>query len=164
MFERISVGVAKDAVLSGVALYGAALSTFNYVQAARKDRRNVFVQATTAIPTYGNRLGNCLAKVEAINAGHRVVTVSNLAFELPGGKRLFQMGPGISGMEDSRPPTSLSDGEAAHWHISYRDIGDALLSHGHIEKTRLTPICIDSIGAVHKGKPWEVDPGEMARM
>jgi hypothetical protein len=49
-------------VLSAVALYGAIVSTFNYVQAARKDRRDVFVQATTAIPTYGNTLGNCLAK------------------------------------------------------------------------------------------------------
>jgi hypothetical protein len=151
-------------VLSAVALYGAILSTFNYVQAARKDRRDVFVQATTAIPTYGNTLGNCLAKVEAINAGHRAVTVSNLAFELPGGKRLFPMGSGVLGMDDTRMPAGLSDGEAAHSYVSYGDIEDALLGHGRIEKARLTPICTDSLGTVHRGKPWEIDPCEFARM
>jgi hypothetical protein len=116
------------------------------------------------MPTYGNTLGDRFAKVEAINAGHRAVIISSLAFEVQEGQRLFSMGSGIPGMEDTRLPDSLSDGESAHLFVSYKDIGDTLLSRGRTQKTKLTPICINSLGAVYKGEPWEVDPGEFLRM
>jgi hypothetical protein len=162
--DWLSFSVVKDILLSAVALYGATLSTFNYIQAARKDRRAVVVKAATVMPTYGNTLGDRFAKVEAINAGHRAVIISSLAFEVQEGQRLFSMGSGIPGMEDTRLPASLSDGESAHLFVSYKDIGDTLLSRGRTQKTKLTPICINSLGAVYKGEPWEVDPGEFLRM
>ena len=164
MPDWFSISIVKDILLSVIALYGAILSTFNYVQAARKDRRAVIVKSSTVMPTYGNTLGNCFAKVEAINAGHRAVTISNLAFEVPEGQRLFPMGSGVPGMEDTQLPASLSDGESAHLFVAYRDIGDALVSRGRTQKTNLIPICIDSLGGVYKGEPWEVDPHEFLRM
>src|SRR5690349_12188190 len=96
--------------LGGSAVWGI-LSTFNYVQKARQDHRHVFVQATIAITTYGNTLGNCLSKIED-QRDHRAVTGSNLTFELPGEKRLYPMGSGVPGMGDTRMPAGLSDCKA----------------------------------------------------
>jgi hypothetical protein len=92
------------------------------------------------------------------------VTISNLALEVPKRQRLFSMGSGIPGMPDTQLPISLSDGQSAHLFISYEDIGSALISRGSTKKTKLTPICIDSLGTVYKGEPWDVDPQEFLRM
>jgi hypothetical protein len=39
MPDWLSFSVVKNILLSAVAFYGAVLSTFNYIQAARKERR-----------------------------------------------------------------------------------------------------------------------------
>jgi hypothetical protein len=124
----------------------------------------MIVTLSTAMPTYGSTLGNCFAKIEAINAGHRAVTISNLALEVPKGQRLFSMGSGMPGMPDTQLPISLSDGQSAHLFISYRDIGSALISQGRTKMMKLIPICIDSLGTVYKGDPWDVDPHKFLRM
>jgi hypothetical protein len=94
MPDWISPSVLKDILLSMLALYGAVLSTFNYTQSVRKERRSVVVSLSTAMPTYGAIVGDCFAKIEAINAGHRPVTISTLALEVPEGQRLFSTGSG----------------------------------------------------------------------
>lgn len=43
MPDWLSMSVLKDILLSLIALYGAVLSTFNYIQSIRKDRRAVIV-------------------------------------------------------------------------------------------------------------------------
>ncbi|HZP76416.1 MAG TPA: hypothetical protein VFB45_09770 [Pseudolabrys sp.] len=112
----------KDIVLFLVALYGAALSTFNWRQAVRKDRRQVKVQASTAMPTYGASLGPPFAKIEAINAGQRVVNVEKITFELPNGTRLYPMSADqFPGQPDTRFPATLADGQNA--------FDDAVLRH-----------------------------------
>jgi hypothetical protein len=165
MFDWISPSVLKDVLLSVVALYGAVLSTFNYTQSVRKERRSVVVSLSTAMPTYGATVGDCFAKIEAINAGHRSVTISTLALEFPEGQRLFSTGSvGAPGVSDTQLPISLADGQSAQMFFSYKDIGNTLVSHGRTQKIKLTPICIDSFGTVYKGKLWDVDPREFQRM
>jgi hypothetical protein len=156
----------KDAVLFCIAIYGAALSTFNWRQAVRKDRREITVQTSTAMPTYHNGgLGPPFAKIEAINTGHRLVTVKTITFELPTGGRMFPMtAGGFAGMPDTRLPATLTDGQSAFMMMSYADIGDALIGNGKTGKVKLTPVCIDSADTVYRGKPWEVDPHEFLRM
>jgi hypothetical protein len=156
--------IAKDVLLALLGLYGAVLSTVNYIQSVRKERRALVVTVSTAMPTYGSTLGDCFAKIEAINPGHRAVTASTLCLELAGGQRLFSMGSALPGISDTQLPVSLSDGQSAHLFMSYKDIGNALMSRGHTQKTKLTPICVDSLGNVYKGEPWNVDPHEFLRM
>ncbi len=91
--------------------------------------------------------------------------VSTLTLELKSGGRLFAMrSNAFPGLPDTRLPAVLSDGQSAHLFLSYREIADALLTNGRTQKTKLTPLCQDSLGNVYKGKPWEVDPVEFSRM
>jgi hypothetical protein len=157
--------VIKDVVLFFTAVYGAALSTFNWRQAVKKDRREITVIASTAMPTYGNQLGAPYAKLEAVNTGHRVVMVKTLTFETPSGARLAPMQVDrFPGMPDTRLPVSLSDGQSAHMLLPYSDIAEALMGNGQTGKIKLTPICVDSTDNVYRGEAWDVDPREFMRM
>jgi hypothetical protein len=155
----------KDVVLFIVAVYAAVLSTINFLRAIRKERRSIRVLATTAMPTYGPHLGPPFAQITAVNDGHRVACISLLTFELPNKSRLFALqGTGIPGLESTRLPAKLEQGETAQFFISYADIGHALLSHGLTTRTKLTPVCEDTTGGRYRGKPWTVDPKEYVSM
>ncbi|WP_316214553.1 hypothetical protein [Bradyrhizobium sp. SZCCHNR2035] len=157
--------IVRDAVLFALAIYGAILSTFNWRQAAKKDRRQITVNASTARPTFGSELGAPFAKVEAVNIGHRVVTVKTLAFETSSGARLTPMlVDRFPGMPDTKLPVSLSDGQSAHLLLPYSDIAGALLSAGQAGNVKLTPICVDTSDNVYRGEAWDVDPKEFLRM
>jgi hypothetical protein len=135
------------------------------VHSIRGERRSILVGASTAMPTYpdGN-VGPCFAKITATNGGHRVVTISTLAFDLPTGRRLFSRADGIPGMPNTPLPASLSDGQSAHLFVAYKDIGEALVGRGQTAKTNLIPICEDSLGGIYKGAAWAVDPQEFCGM
>jgi hypothetical protein len=88
-----------------------------------------------------------------------------LTLELPSGARIFTgYGSDIAGLESTRMPASLDDGETAQYVVSYEDIGRALRSHGLGRGAKLTPVCVDTAGNVYRGKPWTVDPDEILRM
>jgi hypothetical protein len=157
--------VVRDVVLFVIAIYGAALSTFNWRQALKRDRREITVTASSAMPTYGDQLGAPYAKLEAVNTGHRVVTVKTLTFETPSGARLAPMlTDRFPGMPDTRLPVSLSDGQSAHLLLPYSDIAEALMANGQTGKVKLTPVCVDSAENVYRGKAWDVDPREFLEM
>lgn len=155
----------KDVVIFLLAIYGAGLSTFNLIQAVRKERRRISVGYSTVMPTYGGTLGRCFAKVEAVNVGHRPVTVKTLTFELHSGTKLFSFqSEQVPGFPDTRLPTVLADGQTAHALFPHADIAAGLISAGFTGKARLTPYCEDTVGNVYRGEAWEVDPAEIARM
>jgi hypothetical protein len=155
--EWLSLSVLKDVLLTIVALYGAGLSTFNYFQSRQKDRRQVRVSTAMATPTDGAFTGEMYAKFEAVNAGHRPVTITHIALELPQNKRVFSQGEGMPGLKDTPLPATLSDGQAARMTMPLYFIAQALMSNGYTGKTRITPICIDSLNNVYRGGPSDVD-------
>lgn len=154
---------AKDLLLASVALYGAVLSTVNWWQASKKERRLIKIAASTALPTYPDgSVGNAFAKVEAVNIGRRKVTIGSLGFQLEDGKRLFslQANP-LPGVQDTHLPVTLEDGDRAFVHFSYHGLGLGLARTG---KCKIVPYCEDSAGAIYKGKPWDVDPAKFMGM
>jgi hypothetical protein len=158
--------ITKEGVLFALAIYAALLSTWNLISAIRKDRRAIRVTAGSKIPVDANgQTGETWAHIEATNLGQRPVTVTMIAFEIDGGGRLFNMRAGhYPGMENTALPITLADGQSARLHQSYADIGQALISHGLTVKARITPICEDSAGGIHRGEAWDVDPRELVAM
>jgi hypothetical protein len=161
--EGSHLTAAKDLVLLALALYGAILSTINWRHSARRDAAQIKVVIGPMRPTEGPQPGPPYARVEAINVGQRTVMIDILTLELPSGGRMFTpYMSGIAGLESTRLPASLDEGETARYIVSYEEIGRALRSHGLGRGTKLTPVCIDAAGRVTKGKPWEIDPDEFS--
>jgi hypothetical protein len=159
--EDGSLTAAKDLGLLALALYGAILSTINWRHAARRDAARIKV-VSGIMPARGSQSGPPYARVEAINLSPRSVTIEILTLELPSGARMFTpYKSGIAGLESTRLPATLDDGETARYIVSCEEIGRALRSHGLGRGTRLIPVCIDAAGRVTRGKPWEVDPDEL---
>ena len=163
--EGSHLTAAKDLALLALALYGAILSTINWRHAARREATRIKLAIGTMRPAAGSQPGPPYARVEAINVGQRTVTLDILTLELPSGARMFTpYNTGIAGIESTRLPATLADGETARYVVSCDEIGRALRSHGLGRGTKLTPVCVDTAGRVYKGKPWEVDPDELLRM
>jgi hypothetical protein len=166
MPEWLTFSVVKDTFLLLLGLYGAGLSTFNYRHAKRKERRTVEVELSSAVPVYEEGpSGAPFVQITATNVGHRAVTITTVAIELPGGKRLF---PTVSrdfhGATNTRLPASLTDGQSVSYFLRYEDVGIDLLKHGFKNrKTKIVPLCVNSVGDVYRGKPWVIDPEEWAR-
>jgi hypothetical protein len=159
------MATTKEVVLFALAIYGAVLSTWNLIKAIRKDRRAVRVTAGSKIPVTNGQTGATWAHIEATNVGQRPVTITMITLELEGGGRLFNMrNASHQGMEDTALPITLTDGQTARLHQAYADIGQALMSKGLIGKSKITPICEDSAGGIHRGEAWHVDAREIVRM
>jgi hypothetical protein len=159
--ENGHLTAAKDLGLLALALYGAILSTINWRHSAKRDAAQIKVVAGM-LPAWGSQAGPPYARVEAINLGQRSVTIDILTLELPSGARMFTpYKSGIAGLESTRLPATLNDGETARYIVSCDEIGRALRSHGLGRGTRLTPVCVDTAGRVTRGKPWEVDPDQL---
>lgn len=166
MQEWLTFGNIKDTALFVLAVYGAALSTFNWRQAIQKDRRVVEVSLSRAHPIFQNgQIGSNYIKIYAVNIGHRSVTVDTLALQLSDGSRLVTVVKDDFGeMVDTKLPVKLADGESARVVGSYHRVAEALLKKGISGETTITPICLDSVGGVHQGKPWKVKPEEWINM
>jgi hypothetical protein len=144
----------------------AVLSTFNWRQAVRKERREIVVSVSEHRPRYEDgRFGEPFKKIEATNFGQRPVTVKTLAFELPTGSRLNATASNDFPVLPGTPlPASLLDGESAHLFISYLYIACALHENKIFGTIKLTPVCEDSDGGIYKGKPRDVDPDELLQL
>jgi hypothetical protein len=143
----------------------AVLSTWSPCKARCRGRLRVV--AGTKLPvTASGVLGRPLATITVTNKGPNAITIIALKFQLGDGRRLAKLprGIGLSGISETTLPCSLGTGQSARSFQSYFEIGNALKNIGVTEKTRITPICIDSAGEVYKGKAWNVDPRNILMM
>ena len=165
-FDASTVSAIKDVVLGALAVYGAVLSTINWRQSSQREKRSIRVTMSTVMPALGGELGSPFARITATNSGHRSVTITTIALELPSGERIFAMNQfRTPGLDDTRLPVAIADGQSAQVHLSYSGIGGALIESGRASgRLLVTPVCEDSVGGVYKGEAWDVDPAEFARM
>lgn len=147
---------AKDVLLALVALYGAVLSTINWRQASRRERRVVKVEATWAMPFVGTQFLADHIRVTATNVGHRKVTVTSIGLEVNGRRLVTIPGRQIMDLGDTTLPATLDDGQRAMLHYVRKDVGLRLLRDGSGEH-RLIPYCEDSTGAIHRGHAFKID-------
>src|SRR5208283_4028744 len=153
----------KDVGTFLLALNGAALSTFNWLQAVKKDRRQVSVSISTLVPTYSNgSLGEPYAQIKVVNKGHRQVTIESITLELPNNQRLHNFSSSdIIENQSTSLPVSLADGQVATKIFSYEGIAIAIGRYGNLSPVILKPVCVDSVGGAYYGDPWRVNPREL---
>ena len=154
--------IAKDLLLAALAIYGAALSTINWRNAERKDRRQIKVNMGTAMLTYTDgSLGAPFAHIEATNIGHRAVTIASLYIGFTDNRRMVATSNDAFGTPDTRLPVDLKDGGSAVLYMPYSDIAHALQRAGLTGKVVLIPTAEDSSGGLHRGKPWSTSAQEL---
>lgn len=157
--------LAKDILLAVIAFYGAILSTFNWRQAIKRDRRSLVVKLQTTIPYFGAELESPLCEVRVTNTGHRPVTVTTIALALPNGAQIFSIADAhLPWIRNTSLPAALTDGESASIYIAYNAIGEGLMQRGYTDKVQVTAVCEDSTGTVYRGGHWTIDPIEFQRM
>ena len=94
--------------------------------------------------------------VTVTNVGHRDVTVEYVGIRMPDGRH-FPGGPQIGGrfgLEDTRLPARLADGDSAKAYFPYLGVAERLRElYPADERVKLTSACKDSAGGEHSGKP-----------
>jgi hypothetical protein len=147
-----SIGI-KDVITFVIAAYGAALSTFNLIQAIRKERRKVVIKQMGAM--YGPPLDHIplMASFEVINLGHRPVVVRAPTVQVPNGQ--FMAFVNADGFEQF--PKKLEDGESVEMRVRYQVIADALKKDGFSGIVPLRTCCTDTTGKRFWGERWKLD-------
>ena len=103
--------------------------------------------------------------VTVTNVGQRDVTVEYVGIRMPDGRHFpggLQIG-GRFGLEDTRLPARLADGDSAKAYFPYLGVAEKLRGlYPADERVKLTPACRDSAGGEHSGEAWKVTAGELA--
>ncbi len=167
LLPEIDWASLKDLALFALAIYAALLSTINWRRAQNNEELEEF-RGSKIIVSAGSLLvfrGPAYAQVTAVNAGNDPVTVMLLTFEAPGGARLKLFDQGEApGKPDTTLPVTLNEGQSAKMTVPYRDIAQALHNNDQVGVVNVTPICVDTTGAVYRGEPWEVNITQFALM
>lgn len=159
MPDWLTFTVAKDIALGVIAFYGAILSTFNWLQSRKRDKRVIRVTLDSIFLDSYVSTDSPYIKLTATNAGQRVVSVTTLRLELPDRANVFPaMAVGHPMLRATSLPAALSDGQSAQTFISYRNLAETLIASGRRSTIKITPVCEDSLGNAYRGKPWDIDP------
>ena len=162
MPEYTAFQIGKDVVMGAVALYAATLSTFNWRQNLRRDRRELKVTFDLERSKFG--FGN-IAIIVVTNVGHRVVVVTRACVDLDDGEQIsvseyaYEDGP----IESFKLPCELKDGMSAKFYYSFNKLTD-LYFEKEIDTIRLRSVCVDSTGAEWRGEWWEMPVKEAAEL
>lgn len=149
----------KEWALLLLALYGAALSTFNWYYERSKTKRVVRVTHGYKYPiTYTGDIGPEYLEIRATNAGERQVTIATLTLEHPNGGWFANQVDAIHGLEDTARPFALSDGETGSAHFSMLGLRSALRRNGFTMHTTVRPLAVDTLGTRYRGAPIGIDP------
>jgi hypothetical protein len=120
-----------------IALYGAALSTFNYRAQRRRDRRILKVAATIVSVT-GRKSPGLMVRVE--NIGHRTAYIDQIDFLLPRRRGQIARDP-RDWVGDPRLPCEIKEGHSFTTVSDVHLFAEDLFRHGYRGLVRLRPRC-----------------------
>ncbi len=136
-----------------VALYGAVLSTLNYVASRREKKRLVKVGLSFGYLTHGPQLSPAMLLITAANIGTLPVTLSSGGVRLPNGKQAFSPQPN----SDVAFPHELQGGRECRIWTDAKEFADALRREGLFGKVKLKGFYLDQTGVHHTSKPLRFD-------
>lgn len=142
----------KDIVTLIVAVYGAFLSTFNFLQSMRKERRQVSIDLTSSYYLGEDRMGEPIGLIRIVNHGQRPIVVTSPTIHLDDGAWVKFLD------FEALFPKKLEDGESISLPVFYEHFEAALTSMGGVDNIKtLQPSCTLSTGKTYRGKKWRFD-------
>lgn len=140
-------------VTAAVALYGAVLSTLNYVLARKEKTRRLRVRLYFGFITSGPNLSEQMLFISASNPGMLSVTLSAVGVALPDGKNAFF--PVHRGT--SQLPYELAGGKEFQMWTELKDFADSMREKGYVGKIKIRGFYNDQSGGTHKSKSRKLD-------
>lgn len=130
-----------------VAVYGAALSTYNLIAARRDHHRTVRVFLKRGLAAPGHEPEPVFI-LEAVNPGQRSVTLTSCGLLLPNRKTfLIPRPPGSATF-----PHELTDGKSCTILFPLRDVVRALQQEGFNRQVSVRAVFTDALGKDHLSK------------
>jgi hypothetical protein len=143
----------KDVVPPVLGVAGFALSVFNFWKAANKDKRQIKVSLGMAMIAVSNDSDtNTLVTIEAVNVGHRQVTLGSMVLELPSRKKLAIMRQKYGPLVNPTFPMQLTDGQNATLYIPLLELKAALNEAGEGKHPLICALCTTTSGEKFRSK------------
>lgn len=133
-----------------VALYGAGLSTFNYLAQRQRDRRALKVEI---IDSGDEGSSQPTLDVSAVNIGFRSIHLENkhVAIILKDGEEIVTLSP--TGEFCTHLPCELKEGEKFTAQITVNELSASLAEKGYKGRVKLRGQLIDAEGDAYRS-PW----------
>jgi hypothetical protein len=149
----------KDVITIIVAIYGAALSTFNFLIAYLERRRRVTVKLTRGIIGTVPEPTNTFI-LTAANPGHRLVTLSGCSLLLPNRQQLIMLGAAGS----VQFPCDLKEGQSCAVYFPLIEVVEAMLKEGFSGRIALKAVFRDALGNNYESEPFDGNLQEWAKI
>lgn len=132
-----------------IALWGAVLSTLKVLSDYLKDVRKLKVYLAYGFLTQGRSIGPATIIINAINTGHRDMTLSSMGFILPDNNFLFIVEP----QSNVRFPYTLSEGRQCSVWKTQKELAEELRKNGYSGKIKLRGYYRSETEKTFKSKP-----------
>ncbi len=136
-----------------VAVWGAALSTFEYFSRRQASKRRLKVTLAWGMLTYGPRLSDQMLLVTAANPGNRVVRVDGMALLLPDRSQAVVLG----GSANPKLPCELSDGAKVMAWFDCHKLAIELRERGMTGVVKIRAVARDSLSTEHRSREVKFD-------
>ncbi len=141
-----------------VAVYGAALSTYNLIVARRDRRRTVRVFLKQGLAAPGPEPEPVFI-LEAVNPGQRSITLTGCGVLWPNRKTFRIPRP----LGSATFPHELGDGKSCTILFPLRDVVRALQQGGFHDQVSVRAVFTDTLGKDHLSKPFNGDASDWAK-
>jgi len=150
--EKIDWTIIGTIVAVAVALYGAALSTYNLIIKRKEGQRQVTVKLTWGV--VGTREEpQTVFFLEAANPGKRNVTLKGCCIQLPNKKELVM--PGAQGTINF--PHELEEGKSCLVWFPVNEVARLLINEGYAGNVTIRAIDRDAVGGEYTSSPFSGD-------
>jgi hypothetical protein len=142
-----------EEITAVVAVYGAALATYNLIIRRRENQRQLKVKLSVGylgIPGVG--IETALI-IEAFNTGSLTITLTSVGMRLPGGQTVVS----LLTKSEVDLPHELKDGKNCHFWYDIKDVAQGLANHGFTDTTTLTAYVTDGADNTFESKPLRFD-------
>ena len=138
-----------------VAVYGAGLSTWVFLDQRRRARPQIEIVISQGFLPRGREIGASMLIMTVTNPGHRTATVQSPGLLLPSGQQVVFFHPN----SEVTFPHELLEGKACHSWTPLVELASQIREHGLSGTVQLVAVVSDAVGNEYRSEesPLDVD-------
>jgi hypothetical protein len=140
-------------VTAVVAVYGAALSTYNMIITSNSKKRKIRVKISNGFIYTPLGIGEYMLFIEASNPGDRSVTMTQPGILLPNGSTVVF----LSTQTNIQFPYLLEEGKSCKEGIEAKELANQMKQSGFSGKIKIKGFYRDALDNKYTSKSWKFD-------